>query len=68
MFELRRTDLVTEDLDLAGCSVDELVGAGAEIIGVDLQVEREAFHAFLGREVCAEGVQTDVHLEDKVQV
>lgn len=32
------TDLITEDLDLAGGSVDETVGARAEVIRVDLQV------------------------------
>lgn len=32
------TDLITEDLDLAGSSVDEVVGARAEVIRVDLQV------------------------------
>lgn len=59
------THLIAEDLDLASSSVYELVGPGAEVVGVNLQVEREAFHSLLRGEVCAQGVNANVHLEDK---
>lgn len=56
------TDLITEDLDLAGSSVDQTVGARVEVVRVDLQVQRDAFHPLLRGEVCAEGIDADIHL------
>ncbi|TNN53458.1 hypothetical protein EYF80_036368 [Liparis tanakae] len=53
------TYLIAEDLDLAGGAVQQLVGPGAEVVRVDLQVERKTFDPFLGREVRAERVDAD---------
>lgn len=58
----RDPDLIAEDLDLACGSVYEMVGSRAEVVSVDLYVQRQAFHAFLRGEVCAQGVDADVHL------
>ena len=57
------TYLIAEDLDLAGGSVDEPVGARAEVIRVDLEVQRQTLHSLLRGEVCAQGVDANVHLE-----
>lgn len=45
--------------------MDQPVGSGAEVVGVDLQVERKPLHPLLGREVRAQRVDADVHLEEK---
>ena len=58
--------LITEDLDLAGGSVQELVGSRAEVVGVDLQVQGEAFHSLLRGEVRAQGVDADVNLAEEI--
>ena len=57
--------LITEDLDLAGGSVQQLVGSRAEVVGVDLQVEGEALHSLLRGEVRAQGVDADVNLDEE---
>jgi len=57
------TNLIAEDLDLAGGPVQQSVGARAEVVRVDLQVQRQTLHALLGGEVGAQGVDADVHLE-----
>ena len=57
--------LITEDFDLAGGSVDEAVGAGAEVVSVDLQVQRETLHTLLRGEVCAEGVNANINLHER---
>lgn len=56
------TDLIAEDLDLACSSVDETVGARAEVVRVDLQVQRDAFYPLLRGEVCAERIDANIHL------
>lgn len=43
--------------------MDKAVGAAAEIIGVDLEVERKPLHSLLRGEVCAQRVNANVHLE-----
>lgn len=45
--------------------MDEPVGARADVIGVDLEVEWQALHSLLGREVGAQGVDPDVDLWKK---
>lgn len=57
--------LITKDFNLAGGAVDEHVGARADVIGVDLEVERQALHALLGREVGAQRVDPDVNLRKR---
>ena len=54
--------LIAEDLDLAGGPVDEAVGARAEVVRVDLQVEGQTLHPLLRGEVRAQGVDANVHL------
>ena len=60
--ERGETYLVAENLDLARSSVYELVGSRAEVVSVDLDVERQAFHSLLRGEVSAQGVDANVHL------
>lgn len=62
------THFIAEDLDLAGGSVYELVGSRADVVGVDLQVQRKTFHSLLRGEVRAQGVDADVHLEERERV
>lgn len=65
---MKETYLIAENLDLAGGSVYELVGSRADVVGVDLQVQRKPLHALLGGKVCAQGVDADVHLEKREMV
>ena len=60
--EGRPGHLVTEDLDLADSAVHQALGAGATVVGVDLQVQGDALHPLLGGEVCAEAVDANKHL------
>lgn len=43
--------------------MDEAVGAAAEVICVDLEVERKPLHPLLRGEVCTQRVNANVHLE-----
>ena len=45
--------------------MDEAVGAAAEVICVDLEVERKPLHSLLRGEVCAQRVNANVHLEER---
>lgn len=42
--------------------MDECVGASADVIRVNLEVERQALHTLLSREIRAQGVDANVHL------
>lgn len=59
------THLIAENLDLACSSVYELVGSRAEVISVNLYVEREALHSLLRGEICAQGVDANIHLQEQ---
>ncbi len=54
--------LIAEDLDLTDSSVNEAVVPWAEIIRVDLKIQRKTFDPLLRREVCAQRIDADVHL------
>lgn len=57
--------LVTEDLDLSEGPVDWSAAAAVVAVGVDLDYQRHALHAFLWGEVCAQTVHRDEHLDEK---
>lgn len=59
------TYLIAENLDLTRSSVYELVGSRAKVIGVDLYVQRKPLHSLLRGEVCAQGVNANVHLGEE---
>lgn len=55
--------LITEDLNLARGPVNEVICSWADVVRVDLEVERQAFHPLLRGEVCAQRVDADVNLQ-----
>lgn len=59
------TYLIAENFDLTRSSVYELVGSRAKVIGVDLYVQRKPLHSLLRGEVCAQGVNANVHLGEE---
>ncbi len=54
--------LIAEDLDLTDSSVNEAVVPWAEIIRVDLKIQRKTFDPLLRGEVRAQRIDADVHL------
>lgn len=55
--------LITEYLDLADSTVHQMVGPIAIVISVNLEVQRDPFHSFLRREVGAQAIHPNKHLQ-----
>lgn len=60
--------LIAEYLDLADSAVHQLAGSIAVVISVDLEVERDTFHSFLGGEVSAQAIHPNKYLQPGTEI